>query len=140
MALAAAPGAGNAFCIPAHGGLVPQLGPATHVQGANAPISIAQGSRNMAGPVIDGLPVAAVSLDPDELKRIAMMAQDGLPRAIRPVHSPFDGDVVFALSTGRVTRLSQAALWRSHGSVRLPPISCPVPLHAACSRRRSHPA
>lgn len=44
-----------------------------------------------------------VALDPDELKRIAMMAQDGLPRAIRPVHSPFDGDVVFALSTGRVT-------------------------------------
>ncbi|MCQ8280012.1 P1 family peptidase [Acetobacteraceae bacterium KSS8] len=42
-----------------------------------------------------------VILDPDECKRVAMMAQDGLARAIRPVHSPFDGDVVFALSTGR---------------------------------------
>ncbi len=42
-----------------------------------------------------------VSLDPDELKRVAIMAQDGLARAIRPVHSPFDGDVVFALSTAR---------------------------------------
>lgn len=42
-----------------------------------------------------------VALDPDELKRVAMMAQDGLARAIRPVHSPFDGDVVFALSTAR---------------------------------------
>lgn len=42
-----------------------------------------------------------VTLDPDEMKRVAMMAQDGLSRAIRPVHSPFDGDVVFALSTGR---------------------------------------
>jgi L-aminopeptidase/D-esterase-like protein len=40
-----------------------------------------------------------VALDPDELKRVAMMAQDGLARAIRPIHSPFDGDVVFALST-----------------------------------------
>jgi L-aminopeptidase/D-esterase-like protein len=29
------------------------------------------------------------------------MAQDGLARAIRPVHAPFDGDVVFALSTAR---------------------------------------
>jgi L-aminopeptidase/D-esterase-like protein len=29
------------------------------------------------------------------------MAQDGLARAIRPVHAPFDGDVVFALATGR---------------------------------------
>ena len=29
------------------------------------------------------------------------MAQDGLARAIRPIHSPFDGDSVFVLSTGR---------------------------------------
>jgi L-aminopeptidase/D-esterase-like protein len=36
-----------------------------------------------------------------ELKRVAMMAQDGMARAIRPLHSPFDGDVVFALSTGQ---------------------------------------
>ncbi|HEX2911293.1 MAG TPA: P1 family peptidase [Chloroflexia bacterium] len=32
--------------------------------------------------------------------RLAMMAQDGLARAIQPVHTMFDGDVVFALSTG----------------------------------------
>ena len=44
-----------------------------------------------------------VILDPDETKRVAMMAQDGLARAIRPIHSPFDGDVVFALSTGKRT-------------------------------------
>ena len=30
------------------------------------------------------------------------MAADGMARAIRPVHTPFDGDTVFALSTGRV--------------------------------------
>lgn len=36
-----------------------------------------------------------------QAQRIAVMAQDGLARAIRPVHSPFDGDTVFALSTGR---------------------------------------
>ena len=34
--------------------------------------------------------------------RIATVAQDGLARAIRPVHSLFDGDTVFTLSTGRV--------------------------------------
>jgi L-aminopeptidase/D-esterase-like protein len=33
-------------------------------------------------------------------RRFAMMAQDGLARAIRPAHTPFDGDTVFALSTG----------------------------------------
>jgi len=35
-----------------------------------------------------------------DLTRIAIMAQDGLARAIRPVHAPTDGDVVFAISPG----------------------------------------
>jgi L-aminopeptidase/D-esterase-like protein len=36
-----------------------------------------------------------------EARRLAIMAQDGLARAIRPAHTPFDGDVVFAVATGR---------------------------------------
>jgi L-aminopeptidase/D-esterase-like protein len=39
-------------------------------------------------------------LTPAQAKRLAIMAQDGLARAIRPAHAPFDGDVVFALATG----------------------------------------
>ena len=31
--------------------------------------------------------------------RVAMMAQGGLTRAVRPIHTPFDGDCLFALST-----------------------------------------
>jgi L-aminopeptidase/D-esterase-like protein len=37
-----------------------------------------------------------------QARRVAMMAQAGLARAIRPAFAPLDGDVVFALSTGRV--------------------------------------
>ena len=56
-------------------------------------------------------------LDKNACQRFAMMAQDGLSRAIRPAHTPFDGDTVFALSTGsgtpitpeRLTRLGNAA-------------------------------
>ncbi|MGX6647141.1 P1 family peptidase [Maricaulaceae bacterium MS644] len=40
------------------------------------------------------------ALTRDEARRFAVMAQDGLARAIRPVHAPVDGDVVFALATG----------------------------------------
>jgi L-aminopeptidase/D-esterase-like protein len=40
------------------------------------------------------------ALDKGGCRRLAIMAQDGLARAIRPVHTPFDGDIVFALSTG----------------------------------------
>ncbi|NJN15053.1 MAG: P1 family peptidase [Oscillochloris sp.] len=36
-----------------------------------------------------------------EASKIAQMAQDGLARTIRPVHTPFDGDTVFALATGK---------------------------------------
>jgi len=41
------------------------------------------------------------ALTPAQARRLAVMAQSGLSRAIRPVHAPFDGDVVFALSTAR---------------------------------------
>jgi len=37
-----------------------------------------------------------------ECKRLAMMAQDGIARAVRPAHTPFDGDTVFALASGAV--------------------------------------
>ncbi len=37
-----------------------------------------------------------------QAKRLAVTAQDGLARAINPVHTPLDGDVVFAVATGAV--------------------------------------
>nr|WP_294915302.1 P1 family peptidase [uncultured Neokomagataea sp.] len=42
-----------------------------------------------------------VTLTNDELKRVAIIAQDGMARAIRPIHTSFDGDIVFALSTAQ---------------------------------------
>lgn len=40
------------------------------------------------------------ALNPGQARRLAMMAQTGLARAIYPVHTPLDGDVVFAAATG----------------------------------------
>jgi L-aminopeptidase/D-esterase-like protein len=37
-----------------------------------------------------------------ECKRVAMMAQDGIARAVRPAHTPFDGDTVFALASAEL--------------------------------------
>jgi len=48
-----------------------------------------------------GVVATDATLSKEELKRLAIMAQDGYARAIRPVHTPFDGDIVFALSTRR---------------------------------------
>lgn len=40
-------------------------------------------------------------LSKTQARRLAIMAQSGLSRAIYPVHTPLDGDIVFAVSTGR---------------------------------------
>jgi D-aminopeptidase len=47
-----------------------------------------------------GVIATDAALTKSELKRLAVMAQTGLARAIVPVHTPFDGDIVFALSVG----------------------------------------
>ena len=35
-----------------------------------------------------------------QARRLAIMAQDGMARALRPVHTPLDGDIVFVGATG----------------------------------------
>ncbi len=40
-------------------------------------------------------------LTKSQARKIAMMAHDGMGRAIRPAHTMFDGDIVFCLSTGK---------------------------------------
>lgn len=46
-----------------------------------------------------GLVATDAILTPADAQRLAIMAQTGLARAIRPAHTPFDGDTIFALST-----------------------------------------
>jgi L-aminopeptidase/D-esterase-like protein len=46
------------------------------------------------------LVVTDAALTKAQAKRLAMIAQTGMARAIYPVHAPLDGDVVFAAATG----------------------------------------
>ncbi|MDX1374777.1 MAG: P1 family peptidase [Burkholderiales bacterium] len=48
-----------------------------------------------------GLVATNAPLTKAECKRLAIMAHDGLARAVRPAHAPMDGDTLFAASTGR---------------------------------------
>jgi L-aminopeptidase/D-esterase-like protein len=50
-----------------------------------------------------GVVATNVTLTKAEATKVAQMAHDGLARAIRPVHTPWDGDTLFALSTGAMT-------------------------------------
>lgn len=44
--------------------------------------------------------VTDATLSKAQAKRLAVMSQDGLGRALRPSHAHYDGDLVFAASTG----------------------------------------
>lgn len=55
------------------------------------------------------LVATSADLSTAECQRLAIMAQDGLARAIRPAHTGFDGDVVFAAATGQAAT-GQAAI------------------------------
>ena len=46
-----------------------------------------------------GVVACNADLNTVECKRVAMMAQDGIARAVRPAHTPFDGDTIFALAS-----------------------------------------
>lgn len=49
-----------------------------------------------------GVVACNADLTTAECTRVAMMAQDGIARAVRPAHTPFDGDTIFALASGAV--------------------------------------
>ncbi|HUF52869.1 MAG TPA: P1 family peptidase [Dehalococcoidia bacterium] len=48
-----------------------------------------------------GVVITDAVLSKEDCLRVATMAHTGLARTIRPVHTPVDGDVIFALATGR---------------------------------------
>ncbi|EOM75185.1 peptidase S58 family protein [Rhodococcus rhodnii] len=49
-----------------------------------------------------GVVATDAALDRDGCRRVATAGHDGIARAVRPAHSPLDGDTIFALATGRV--------------------------------------
>lgn len=60
--------------------------------------NIVQGTNTTIGVVATN-----AALTPAEVNRVAEMAHDGMARAIRPSHTMFDGDTLFALATGAHT-------------------------------------
>lgn len=49
-----------------------------------------------------GVVATNARLDKEGVNKVAQMAQDGLARAMRPSHTMFDGDTLFALATGEI--------------------------------------
>jgi L-aminopeptidase/D-esterase-like protein len=53
-----------------------------------------------AGNTVIGVVATNAQLSKEEANKVAQMAHDGLARAVRPAHTMYDGDTIFALSTG----------------------------------------
>jgi L-aminopeptidase/D-esterase-like protein len=53
------------------------------------------------GNTVIGVVATNADLTKEQVNKVAQMAQDGLARAIRPAHTMFDGDTLFALATGK---------------------------------------
>jgi len=51
-----------------------------------------------------GVITTNASLTKTQTTKVAQMAHDGLAMTIRPVHTMFDGDTIFALATGNLSR------------------------------------
>lgn len=48
-----------------------------------------------------GIVATNLTLSKPQVTKVAQMAHDGLARAIDPVHTPYDGDTIFAAATGK---------------------------------------
>ena len=78
------------------------LGSPTHLSAADLELRI-KGARPVIPTPATTIAVVATNatLTKAQCKRLAIMADDGLARAIRPAHAPMDGDTIFACSTMR---------------------------------------
>ncbi len=61
-----------------------------------------------------GVVATNAALTKPEAHRVCIMAQDGFARAIRPAHTPFDGDTLFCLATGAWTPPGDDGVWLAH--------------------------
>ena len=82
--------------------------------------------------------VTDAALTKPQAKRLAMIAQTGMARAIYPVHAPLDGDVVS--SPPRPAKGRSIPLWASLNSACLPPTRWHARSRAAFSAQPHYPS
>lgn len=57
-------------------------------------------SGNAGQNTVIGVVATNAKLNKEETNKMASMAQNGIARAVRPAHTPFDGDTIFGLASG----------------------------------------
>lgn len=57
---------------------------------------------NATNNTVIGVVATNAKLTKEQVNKVAQMAQDGIARAVRPAHTMFDGDTLFAVATGEI--------------------------------------
>lgn len=82
------------------GAVAPKYSPATGQPFPQMSRLAAAGKLQAGGNTTIGVVATNAPLTASECQRVAMMAQDGVARAVSPAHTPFDGDTIFAVAAG----------------------------------------
>jgi L-aminopeptidase/D-esterase-like protein len=61
---------------------------------------VGKAALRFASSTVIGVVATNARLTKEEANKVAQMAQDGIARTVRPAHTLFDGDTLFALATG----------------------------------------
>ena len=85
-----------------------------------------------------GVVITDAAVSKVEAKQIAVMAHDGFPRALYPVHTPGDGDLLFVLSTGEKNLSRESLSLLSLGTTAANTVTRAIAqgVHAACEQER----
>jgi L-aminopeptidase/D-esterase-like protein len=62
--------------------------------------SVTAASGAVQSNTVIGVVATNAQLTKEQVNKVAQMAQDGVARAVRPAHTMYDGDTLFALATG----------------------------------------
>lgn len=83
-------------------------------EGRKVPFGDSRDIRTLAGNTTIGAILIDAALTKAQAKRVAIAAQDGLAKTIHPSHTLYDGDTIFAVSTGiKKADLNSMGIWAS---------------------------
>lgn len=70
-------------------------------------IGIADTFNEISSNTVIGVVATDAPLSRANLKRLAIMAHDGIAKSLSPAHTPMDGDTIFAISTNQNNNKSE---------------------------------
>ncbi len=89
------------------------------VAGTRDPLGTGFIAANPFGNTTIAVIATSAQLTKDEINKVAQMAHDGIAQVIRPAHTMFDGDTIFALANGLTSQDSNPPRHPANGAMQV---------------------